>query len=65
MTEEQKAAYIYAMATVALAEIAGMQAENQQRECQGDAPAYREDDFAAVVQRNGVHHNAVLTLFQG
>ena len=65
MTPEQKAAYVIAMAACAMAEIAGMQAENQQRTHRGEAMAYPEASFTDAINRNGIHHNAVLTLFHG
>jgi hypothetical protein len=65
MTEEQKAAYIIAMSACAMAEIAGMQAENQQRAHRGESAAYNEKAFQAVIGGNGIHHNAVLSLFHG
>jgi hypothetical protein len=65
MTPEQRAAYIMAMAACAMAEVAGMQAENQARAHRGEATAYNEQAFNDVISRNGIHHNAVLTLFRG
>jgi len=64
MTDEQKAAYVIAMAACVSARIAGMQAENQQRQLQGYSPAYTAEAFEAVLDEHGVHHNAVLTLFR-
>lgn len=63
MTPEQKAAFIMAQAACANAEIAGMRAENQMREALGDAPAYGYEHFSAVMERYGIHHNAVVTFF--
>jgi len=63
MTPEQKAAYVTAQAACALAETAGMQAENQRRGRQGEPIAYTEIDFTNVILRNGIHHNAVIKLF--
>ena len=60
MTPEQKAAYIQAQAACAMAEIAGMQAENMQREHRGESMAYVEDDFAQVIEKYSIHHNAVV-----
>lgn len=65
MTPEQQAAYVIAMAACAMAEVAGMQAENQQRAHRGESAAYTEGAFTEVINRNGIHHNAVLTMFQG
>mgnify|MGYP001607021024 FL=1 len=63
MTPEQKAAYVIAMSACAMAEIAGMQAENQQRAHRGESIAYTKDAFAALADKHGIHHNAVIGLF--
>ncbi len=65
MTDEQKAAYVFAQAACLMAEVAGMQAENMQREYKGEAMAYVENDFQSAINRYGVHHNGVCTTFQG
>lgn len=64
MTPEQQAAYVMAQAACAMAEIAGMQAENQKRAHRGESPAYGEDAFNSVIERNVIGHNAVLGLFR-
>ena len=64
MTPEERAAYVMAMVACAMAEIAGMQAENQYRKHRGEVVAYREDAFAAVADKYGIHHNAVLGVFR-
>lgn len=38
-----------------------MIAENKVRESNGDAPAYGEKQFLALIEEFGVHHNAVLS----
>ncbi len=63
MTSEQQAAFIMAQAACAMAEIAGMQAENQQRVHRGESLAYVSKDFDAVIDRNVIGHNAVLSFF--
>ena len=65
MTAEQKAAYIIAQAACLMAEVAGMQAENQDRAQRGESIAYPETAFQEAIVRSGVHHNGVLTLFRG
>ena len=65
MTPEQKVAFIMAQTACASAEIAGMTAENMQREQLGYSMAYDADAFFSVIEKYGIHHNAVLTLFQG
>ena len=73
MTEEQKAAYIIAMAeqktayiiakaAVLNATIAGMVAANSQTP--GNTP-YTEEDFEDAINASGCHHNAVIECFQG
>ena len=63
MTEEQKAAYVYAQAVSALSEIEAMKAANMIRESQGKALAYGEEAFADIPNRYGIHHNATISLF--
>lgn len=63
MTEEQKAAYVYAQAVSALAEIEGMKAENMQRAACGHSMAYTADAFFEVIDKYGISHNGVLTTF--
>ena len=63
MTPEQKAAYIQAQAACAMADVAGMQAENMQREHRGEAMAYVEEDFVEIPNKYGIHCNAVITFF--
>ena len=63
MTDEQKAAYVHAQAVVAQIEMQGMIAENNMRAYHGEAPAYVEKDFIALIDRNGIHHNGLIGLF--
>ena len=65
MTDEQKAAYVVAQSVCAIAEIVGMQAENQQRMHRGESLAYVEQQFNDVIARNCISHNQVLSLFHG
>ena len=60
MTPQEKAAYLITQSMCALAEIAGMQADNQEREHLGLAPAYQEKAFAAVPEKYGICHNQVM-----
>lgn len=64
MNDEQKAAFIMAQAACLNAEIAGMVAENMQREVLGHSMAYGEEAFVAAVNRSHCHHNAVLMFFE-
>lgn len=65
MTDEQKAAYVVAMAACANAEIAAMQLENQLDLKNGSHPRHAPDDFRSVINGHGIHHNAVLGMFHG
>ena len=60
MTPEERAAYVNAMVACASIRAIGMQAENEHRAMQGLAPAYGEEQFAALIDEYGIHHNAVL-----
>lgn len=63
MTDEQKAAYAHAQSVAATAEIEGMKAENQHRLSVGSSIAYGEAAFNAVIEKYGIHHNALMALF--
>jgi hypothetical protein len=64
MTSTQSAAFVFSQSVAALAEIAGMHAENQQRQRSDYSPAYVEEQFAAVIDRYGISHDAVLRIFE-
>jgi len=64
MTPEQSAAYIVGMAACVNAEVSGMVAENQLRAVNGEPPAFVKADFDAVINRYGVHHNAICSFYQ-
>lgn len=64
MTPEQEAAYVIAQSASAVIEAMGMAAENQQRAHQGASMAYVEDHFNALIEKYGIHHNEVMTVFQ-
>ncbi len=61
LTRLEAVAYVNAMVACVQAEIAGMQAANAQ--FPNDQP-YMHDAFVAVIEKYGVHHNAVIGLFQ-
>lgn len=63
MTEAQKAAYINAEAVSALIEAMGMHAENQQRAQRGEAMAYSDKAFFEIINKYGIHSNAVVAFF--
>jgi hypothetical protein len=64
MTSEQQAAFIMAKAACAMAEIAGMQADNQHRLSLGQSICYDGEAFEGVILRNGIGHNDILSFFQ-
>ncbi len=65
MTDEQKAAFINAQASIYNGRVAGMVAENQQRMALGNSVAYDEEAFIILEREYGaaLGHNAVLVLF--
>ncbi len=64
MTPEQQAALVISNAATAMIEALGMTADNKARELRGELPQYGETDFAALIERSGIHSNAVIGLFQ-
>lgn len=59
MTPEQKAAYVNAQVACAMIEAMGMQAENMGRVHRGTAMAYNDEHFSALIEKYGLHHNAI------
>lgn len=59
MNSQEFCAYIVSQSACAAAEIAAMQAENQQRERRGESQAWCEDDFLSIPDKYGISHNAV------
>ncbi len=45
-------------------EMEGMIAENAWRQSNGESPAYGVEQFNALIEKHGIHHNALLTLMQ-
>ena len=65
MSPVERAAYIFAQAVCALAEIEGMKAANAERAItHNDAPVFGKAHFDAVANKYGIHHNAVIGYFQ-
>jgi hypothetical protein len=64
MTPEQKAAFIFAKGVSALADIAGMQAFNQERLSKGMSIGYDETAFSAVVSTYGLGENDIISFFK-
>lgn len=70
MTPEQAAAFVIAQAACATAEIEAMKRGNMDAEHARlktgapEFPPYGADDFRAVIEKYGIHYNAVLSTFQ-
>jgi hypothetical protein len=65
MTPEQKAAYAISMAACATIEAIGMLADNKEAEATKRQLPYLSYDFSALIEKYGIHHNALLTMFHG
>lgn len=61
MSPEQTAAIVTAAAARAMIRAFGMAAENSVRERHGDALAYDESAFVALIDEEQIDHNAVVT----
>jgi hypothetical protein len=64
MTEEQKAAYLTAMAAGGIIEALGMHALNQHRLSRGETIAYDSDAFYSLMEDRGLHHNAIMAFLR-
>lgn len=63
MTAEQKAAYAISMAALAMIEAIAMQTANQRAVLLKTNPPHMDYDFTALIEKHGIHHNALMTLF--
>jgi len=63
MTPEEKAAYIHASAIAAQIEMEGMKVDNQRDVLNGHAPSYDYASFAELIKKHGIHHNAMMEVF--
>jgi len=63
MTEEQSVAFIQSQVVCAQIELAGMQAENKQRELLGQSLAYVQSDFTDLQNRYEIGYNDVMGYF--
>ena len=63
MTDEQKAAYVYAQSVAAQAEIEAMKALNGERARRGLSQVYDEQSFLDVIEKYGLNHNSVVRFF--
>ena len=61
MNENQEAAYVMSMAACALIDAIGMAAANSQYP---DDQPYQDNDFRALINKYGIHHNAVVEAFR-
>jgi len=55
-------AYIISQSICALIEAMGMHAENQHRLANDNSISYDEEAFNKLIEKYGIHHNAVVTL---
>ncbi len=56
------AAYIFAQSACALIEMESMKVANRERRDRGESIAYTEDAFVNLINKYGIHHNAILAL---
>lgn len=58
---------IYATSQIVCAhvEAMGMASDNHMRHFKGEMPVYTHCDFVALMDKYGLHHNAILTTLQG
>ena len=52
--------YQFGMFLAAQIEMEAMKAENKQREHLGQSMAYVDSDFASLIEKYGIHHNALV-----
>jgi len=65
MTPEQQAAFVNAAAARAMIRAMGMDAQNRQCWRRGDVTAYGEAAFVALIDEEGISHNAVMMALAG
>lgn len=63
MNEMQQVAYIMAQAACAQVEAIGMAQENAVDVANGRPPTYAIIDFNMLMEKYGIHHNAVIAFF--
>ena len=59
-TPEQRAAYVNAQVACALIEAMGMMADNLFMERNSDTVEYGKEAFEKLINKYGIHHNAVI-----
>ena len=63
MSPEEKRTYMDSQIACALIEMESMKAMNYERDAQGLAQAYNEEAFLDLIEKYGIHHNAVIGWF--
>jgi hypothetical protein len=63
--EFARATYLICMAACVQVEAMAMQAENQANRDANEPPTYKPADFKALIERYGIHHNAVIGYLTG
>lgn len=64
MTEEQRAAYVISQSVCCMVEAMGMVSMNMQGSHRGEAIAYIDEHFTALIDKWGIHHNGVMGVFR-
>ncbi len=64
MTPEQQAAYVFAQSVSALIEALGMISDNLDRARKDESQAWHNEEFNHLIEKYGIHHNAVLSIYQ-
>ena len=64
MDKEQRLTYINAMIVCAQIECAGMVADNENSKVIGHSMVHNKEDFDRVINKYGIHHNAVISYFE-
>lgn len=63
MDTQQQAAYVISQAACASIEAMALNAANYAAGIKGDPVPHEPKDFLALIEKYGIHHNAVLTAF--
>ncbi len=64
MTPEQNAAYVVTQAACTMIEAMGMQAQNTLANSDGVPQPYGVFEFRALIEKYGIHHNAVCSTME-
>ena len=60
MSEERMIAFVNSQVACAMIEMEAMKASNTNREMRGEAIAYAEEAFIALINKYGIGHNTVI-----